>query len=163
MYSYRPPQGNAATKALTFSALIIALLLFMSRATSLPYAGALQMLALVFAMGGIMLCTRYLMTGYVYTLEQNGAGVDLVIVEEKGKARRTVCRISVNGATLTRDTKLPESEKKRRAYNYCPAAFDKNARWFISPESESEAVKISVCDELVLALFSAGAHYIDEE
>lgn len=163
MYSYRPPQGNTATKALTFSALIIALILFMSRATSLPYAGALQMLALVFAMGGIMLCTRYLMTGYVYTLEKNGECVDLVVVEEKGKARRTVCRLSVNGASLTRDAKLPPASQKRRTYNYCPSAFDKNARYFISPEAESEAVKISVCDELVLALFSAGAHYIDEE
>ena len=163
MYSYRPPQGNTATKALTFSALIIALILFMSRATSLPYAGALQMLALVFAMGGIMLCTRYLMTGYVYTLEKNGECVDLVVVEEKGKARRTVCRLSVNGASLTRDAKLPPASQKRRTYNYCPSAFDKNARYFISPEADSEAVKISVCDELVLALFSAGAHYIDEE
>lgn len=163
MYSYRPPQGNTATKALTFSALIIALILFMSRATSLPYAGALQMLALVFAMGGIMLCTRYLMTGYVYTLEKNGECVDLVVVEEKGKARRTVCRLSVNGASLTRDAKLPPAPQKRRTYNYCPSAFDKNARYFISPEADSEAVKISVCDELVLALFSAGAHYIDEE
>lgn len=163
MYSYRPPQGNAATKALTFSALIIALILFMSRATSLPYAGALQMLALVFAMGGIMLCTRYLMTGYVYTLEKSGERMDLVVVEEKGKARRTVCRLSVNGASLTRDAKLPPAPQKRRTYNYCPSAFDKNARYFISPEADSEAVKISVCDELVLALFCAGAHYIDEE
>ncbi len=163
MYSYRPPQGNTPTKALTFSALFIALLLFLSPAAKLPYTGALQMLGLVFAMGAIMLCTRYLLTGYVYTLEQNGEGVDLTIVEEKGKARRTVCRLSVTGAALTRGAKLPDAEKKRRTYNYCPAAFDKNAHYFISPEAQDEAVKITVCDEFLIALFAAGAHYIDEE
>ena len=163
MYSYRPPQGNAATKALTFGTFAIALILFLSPAAKLPYAGALQTLGLVFAMAGIMLCTRYLMTGYVYALEQNGECIDLVITEEKGKARRTVCRLSVNGATLTHSGKLPITEKKRKTYNYCPAAFDKNARWFFSPEAENEAVKLSVCDELLLALLSAGANYIDEE
>ena len=163
MYSYRPSQGNTPTKVLTFSAFAASFLLFLSPAASLPYAGALQMLGLLFAMGGIMLCTRFLMTGYLYTLEQNGDGIDLAVTEEKGKARRIVCRLSVRGAKITRTDKLPDSEKNRRTYNYCPSAFDKNARFFISPESEGEAVKLILCDEFLRALLAAGASYIDEE
>lgn len=118
----------------------------------------LQTGGFVLAMAGLLVCTRFLLSGFTYSIESQADGTppDLVIVENKGKVNRTVCRVSVAGGKLYR------SDKNRKLasgkiYDYRPTPFGSDSWIFEVPERDGEGfVRFSPDEQMVSLMRSAG-------
>ncbi len=120
-YSHTPPCGDKVSRALTVALIALAAVLLVLGelfASLKPIFQAAGFGALLLA---VLFCTRFLLSGYTYSIElsDDGEEGDLVITENRGKARRTVCRVSVKGARLSR----PQKKQSGRVYDYRPSPF----------------------------------------
>lgn len=158
IYSYSPPRGNTAAKILTYT-LTGAALIFMVAGSLFPdYDPILKTVAFALMMAAVLVCTRYLLLGYTYSIESGETGApDLVIVENKGKVNRTVCRVSIAGGKLYR---TPESIKipAGKRYDYRTGLAPTNGCVFRVPERDGGDYVLFCPDErLTELMISLGA------
>ncbi len=97
MYEYRPTYFKKKEKSyclvLTLAAII---LLALSRIPQMPLPVLWQAVAVAALAVAVMLLSRYLLRSYIYRIEENDRGRDLVILMQTGRRTRTVCRVSVD-------------------------------------------------------------------
>ncbi len=151
-YTYSPPRGDQTSQIITFCTLGGAMILVLLGEFIGAYKTVLQMAGFLTALAGIMLCTRWLLSGYTYTIElsDDGASADLVIVENKGKVNRTVCRVSAVGGKLSR-TKSSEG----KLYDYRPSPFVKDAWIYEVPASDGDGFVRFCPDEKMVEIMQA--------
>lgn len=163
IYSYSPPRGDSVSKTLAFCILGGALVVVML-AEFLPEAAPiLQTGGFVLAMAGLLVCTRFLLSGYTYNLESaaDGTSPDLVIVENKGKVNRTVCRVSVAGGKLCRFNKKTKLASGK-VYDYRPTPFGNDSWVFEVPERDGEGFVLFSPDDKLLALMQSAGCALSE-
>lgn len=119
-YSYSPPRGDRVSTALTYVLIgAAAVLLVLGEVFSgiKPIFQASGFAAILIA---VMFCTRYMLSGYTYTvsISDDGSRADLEVVENRGKQNRTVCRIAATDSRLFKAKKLVG-----RVYDYRPTPF----------------------------------------
>ncbi len=164
-YEYEPPRGGGTLKAVVAAMLVVAAVMITAGAHS-SYAGLIQLGGAMLAVTAITIGTRFCLTGYVYALCRNSHGVDLVITEIRGKKRRTVCRVAVDGGTLVR-VRRGTPQPKGALYNYTTDPFSEDKYYFSSAESGvfsdgtgefcKESVKFNPNDEFVSLMLAWGA------
>ncbi len=150
IYSYTPERVESTSKTIAFCILGGAAILVLLGEFVGEYKPILQTAGFVLAMGGVLVCSRFLLSGYTYNIEAaDGASPDLVIIEHKGKTGRTVCRVSLAGGRLFR----PEKGKRldpRRIYDYRPSPFAPDSWVYEVPERDGEGfVRFSPNAEMV--------------
>lgn len=115
VYSYSPPRGNTAAKILTWVLVAAALILMVAGSIFPDLDPILKTSAFALMMAAVLVCTRFMLLGYTYSVETSDSGApDLVIVENKGKVNRTVCRVSIAGGRLypsASSVKIPAGKK----------------------------------------------------
>ena len=78
VYSYSPPSGNKAAKILT-SVLVGTGLLFMIASALMPDLDPiLKTIAFALMMASVLVCTRYMLVGYTYSIESGESGCRIV-------------------------------------------------------------------------------------
>ncbi|MGM9642094.1 MAG: hypothetical protein ACI3XI_02680 [Eubacteriales bacterium] len=132
-YSYSPPRGDKVSTAITYiliCAAVVLLILSEVLADIKPFFQASGFAAILIA---VMFCSRYVLSGYTYTvrLSDDGERADLVVVENRGKQNRTVCRISATDSRLFKAKKLAG-----RVYDYRPTPFIRDSWVFEVPEDD---------------------------
>ncbi len=154
IYSYSPEKGDSTSKAIAFAVLGGATILIMLGEFLSEYKPILQTAGFVLAMAGVLVCSRFLLSGYTYSLEAaEGASPDLVIVENKGKVNRTVCRVSVVGGKLYRDVKGEKGKKfDGKLYDYRPSPFTPDSWVYEVPERDGEGFVRFCPDEKMVSL-----------
>lgn len=154
IYSYSPEKGDSTSKAIAFSVLGGAAILIMLGEFLADYKPILQTAGFVLAMAGVLVCSRFLLSGYTYSLEAaEGASSDLVIVENKGKVNRTVCRVSLSGGRLYRDVKGEKGKKfDGKLYDYRPSPFTPDSWVYEVPERDGEGFVRFCPDEKMVSL-----------
>lgn len=142
IYEYSPSHDKY-TGAAVGVLIVIAFAVFVGGSFVPAYAGLFELAAVALAAAGILLCSRGLLTRYVYTVETSDKSrdplddpdADLVITEIRGKVSRVVCRVSVKGGAIRRirrDTPKPDAP----VFNYCPGLFPEDPCWFYPSEAE---------------------------
>lgn len=163
VYSYSPPSGNKAAKILT-SVLVGTGLLFMIASALMPDLDPiLKTIAFALMMASVLVCTRYMLVGYTYSIESGESGCpDLVIIEHKGKVNRTVCRVSVCGGRLyssPKNVKIPAGKR----YDYRSGLAPSDGCVFRVPERDGGDYVLFCPDQKMTELMlSLGASHEDQ-
>lgn len=163
IYSYSPPRGDSVSKTLAFvifggAAILVLLAEFLPEISPILKTGGF-----VLAMAGLLVCTRFLLLGYTYSIESAAdcTPPDLVIVENKGKVNRTVCRVSVAGGKLSR---LDKSRKRvsGKVYDYRPSPFCSESWVFEVPERDGEGIVYFCPDSNMVSLMQSAGCFLSE-
>lgn len=151
LYSYSPERGDGASKLTAFLILASAAALLLLGELFSELKPLLQAGGFALALGGILVCSRFLLSGYTYCIElSDAAAPDLVIIEHRGKADRTVCRVSILGGKLyCKDLKR---ERGVRLYDHRPSPFRSPSVFFEIPERDGEGFIRFCPDEKMLSL-----------
>ena len=163
IYSFSPPRGDSVSKALAFVLLGGAAIAVMLAEFLQGIASILQTGGFALAMAGLLVCTRFLLSGYTYSIESeaDGTSPDLVIVENKGKINRTVCRVSLAGGKLSRfdkSRKLPGD----KVYDYRPSPFVADSWVFEVPARDGEGFVIFSPDDKMISLMQSAGSILSE-
>jgi len=157
IYSYSPEKGDSRSKTLAFCILGGAAFLVLLGEFLGEYKPILQTAGFVVAIAGIMICSRFLLSGYTYIIEgsEDGKAPDLVIIENRGKVNRTVCRVSASGGRLFRADggKKPDG----RVYDYRPSPFVSDSWIYVVPERDGDGfVRFSPDEKMIEIMRSLG-------
>ena len=156
LYAHSPKNGDSGTRVLAFCLLFGGLIIIMLSSLVKAYAGAVQMLGFLLAIASVMVCTRFMLTYYTYSVESpDGDGIaDLVIIERRGGRERTVCRVAVSGGRLTVATRA--NKPLGRCFDYRPGLFTPSY-YFTPTDSDGDSIRFSPDDRLLSALCALGA------
>ena len=129
MYEFIPKGSNKSTKT-AISALIVAgfaIMLVTLTSENMPFKWVFQIIAIAIIAAGILLMTRYVSKGFIYSVTQNEEKLDFSVVEMQGKIRITICRIAIENILEVHVLEASEQEKEKALI----AAFkaDKRARF----------------------------------
>ncbi len=156
IYSYSPQKGDSISRVLTFALLGGGGLLVLLGAVFPDYEPFFWTLGFILLMAGLLVCTRFLLSGFTYNIESTADGTppDLVIIENKGKVNRTVCRVSASGGKLF---EYKKSEKRSRLsskkiYDYRPTPFSEGAYVYEAPEQDGGGFVLFCPDKEMLSL-----------
>lgn len=165
LYSYSPPKGGSTVQAIAFSLLGGAAALVMLGGIIPEYEPILLTAGFVLAMAGLLVCTRFLLSAYTYHLESAGDGSapDLVIVENRGKVNRTVCRVSASGGSLFRYDKKERRTRlsRKKIYDYRPTPFSDGAYVYEVPERDGDGFVLFCPDEAMITLMQSVGCRVD--
>lgn len=166
IYSYSPPKGGTAVQTVAFCLFGAAAALIMLGEIIPEYKPVLLTGGFVLAMAGLPVCTRFLLSGYTYGIESeaDGGAPDLVIVENRGKANRTVCRVSASLGYLFRYDKKERRTRLsgKRIYDYRPTPLTEGAFVYEVPERDGGGFVIFCPDEKMIALMQSLGCRVDE-
>lgn len=162
MYEYRAKRKNKTAVLLTalFTLLFATGMLYMT--LSEVYRYAVEFLTVLSAVLALAVAGRYLLVDYLYVVREDGTGVpEFLVVEQKGKRNKIVCRLSVSEITETvRETpEVREALKARfhaaKHHNYCvDIGYNGAVCLFLSEDEAETAIRISP-DEHLLSLLRA--------
>ncbi len=153
-YSYSPPRGDAFSRAIVFALLGGAAVIVLFGEFLTEYKPIFQTAGFLPAIAGVMFYARFLLSGYTYTVEVSaeGSGADLVIVENRGKANRTVCRVSAVGGNLLR-----AKRGEGRSFDYRPTPFAEPSYYYeVSERDGGGYVRFCPDEKMVQILSSLG-------
>lgn len=126
MYHYTPKSEKKLEKLIFAGLVVLAVLFFAgSQIPQIPYPVIFQTAAFALIAFAIIIVSKFLITDYSYSLEQDGGSqTELIVRERCGKRLRVVCRIplsAVTGCTVTdreNRKKLLAERKSRLIYRY---------------------------------------------
>ncbi len=157
-YSYSPPRGDSLSRAIVFALLGGAAIIVMLGEFLTDIKPILQTVGFVPAVLGVMLCSRFMLSGYTYTIElgADGSSADLVIVENRGKANRTVCRVSAIGGRLVR------KKAEGRCYDYRPTPFSEDSYFYIVSDRDGGGIVRFCPDERMIDIMRSLGCEVEE-
>lgn len=175
-YEYVPFSKNSKTKKMALSFFFGGLILFViGGIKAIPFRSVIQLASIASLTVSILLVGRFMLRAYAYIVKDFGEGDELVIDEIMRKSRCSVCRLELKKLTAVRRlSELPNDEKKKKRYNYCPDAFasDAYALDFVDGnyDTSTETIRIVLQpDKKLVSIFNEALDmnlqngYIEEE
>jgi hypothetical protein len=123
------------------------------------YFYAIEFLTLLSAIAALTVAGRYLLVEYLYVVRESESGAyEFLVVEQKGKRNKIVCRIFTSDiteileeASMTREA-LKERRRNVKRHDYCVDLGSRSAVClFVSEDEAEEMIRISL-DERLLSL-----------
>ncbi len=119
-YSYSPPRGDKVSTVITYALVGAAALLIVFGEIFTDIKPIFQASGFGALLLSVMFFSKYLLSGYTYTVtvSEDGESADLVVVENSGKRNRTVCRVCAT------DSRIFKAKKPGgRVWDYRPSPF----------------------------------------
>ena len=157
IYSCRPSSRDKLTRAIILLIFVISLAMMIYGSLNGTDRTLYLVPAFGFLMVGSMLCYRYVIVSYIYSIERENeySGPDLVIRSVKPGKTCTVCRVSIaDGRFLKADKSLRDVKKIGKIHNFNPGIASDEAYWFISSEAEGSDVILFTPDKTICEIIS---------
>ena len=161
-YEYIPRSNKKKEKLWVLSLTVIAACLFtVSYIPGVLFPALLQLAAVICLCATVFLACRYLLRSFVYRIEENqnplvDSSLDFLILEHRGKAVQTICRISLSeikkteAVTKENQKQIAQLLKGKAVYDYT-AQLDLCDQWLLWVEREEGSfyLKITANEEFV--------------
>lgn len=139
VYSCAPSKSDKKTRIIVLLVFLLSLALMVYGVFSEGDGTIIRYFALAMLLIAALLCGRYVLTIYIYSIERDDeeSPCDLVIRAVRLKKTKVVCRVRISGGTFVPANRIGKYNREgRKIRNYVPGMPDDREFWFLSSESE---------------------------